>query len=236
MQEKVDELREKISLSIGYKAMTQLELLSLNFHVFEQNYRQWKNYVESLKTPESFMQLWDYKSRRESNLVLAELTRLLLNFLGSATSLVAVTRNSVPIWYINTDFAQEYEERKDKVKSTDETKFIEGLRNYAQHDRLPFLSNQYSIDMKEKKIDMQFVLDRDVLLRGDWKKDKGKDFLYKGKKEVYIESIIDNYHDIILRFHQWIFGRIQEINLEEIRITSAMQDELGKLLNEILDL
>ena len=233
--DKIEKLGEKIEASIGYKAIIQLELLSLNFHIFNANYEQWKNYVESLKTPDIFMRLWDHKSRKESNLVLAELTRLLLNFLGSATSLVAVTRNSIPVWYKDTKFAREYEDRKDQVKSTNEAKFIEGLRNYSQHDRLPFITNQYSIDMNEKKIAMHFILDRDVLLRGDWKKEKGKDFLTNSEKEVDIEKIVARYHKLILEFHQWMFGRIQEINYEEIQITSAMQKELEKMLNEIFE-
>lgn len=189
-----------------------------------------------MKTPESFRKLWDHKSRWESNLTLAELTRLLLNFLGSATSLVTGTRNSVPLWYKDTYFVQEYEARKNKIKSTDEAKFVEGLRNYAQHDKLPFVRGQYSIDMVEKRVHMEFVLDRDVLLRGDWKKDKGRDFLSKGEKEVYIETIIDNYHKIILDFHQWIFSSVQEINQAEIRLTTVMQAELEKLLSEIYEL
>lgn len=233
--DKAQKLQQEIVSSAGYKAMMQLELLALNFYVFDANYKQWKNYVASLKSPHNFMQLWDHESKEETNFVLAELTRLLLNFLASATSLVAVTRNSVPVWYKGTEFAQEYEEMKDKVKSTNEAKFIEGLRNYAQHDRLPFVTSQYSIDMKEKNIEMQFILNRDVLLRGDWKKEKGKEFLSKGEKEVSIEQIVDRYYMGILGPHQWIFGRIQEINSKEIRITSAMQAKLEKLLKEIFE-
>lgn len=233
--DKAQKLQEEIMLSVGYKAMMQLELLSLNFHVFDANYRQWNGYIASLNNPRIFMQLWDYKSRTESNLVLAEITRLLLNFLGSATSLVAATRNSVPIWYKGTEFAQEYQAMVDRISSTDDAKFIEGLRNYAQHDRLPFVKEGYDINMQDKSIAMHFVLDRDVLLQGEWKK-KGKEFLLRSGKEIEIRNIIDDYHSKILEFHQWIFTSIQEINSQEIQVTSKKQEELKELLKEFFEL
>jgi hypothetical protein len=232
MQEKIDELREKINSSAGYRAMSQLELLSLNFHVFDSNYKQWNNYIVSLNNPRVFMQLWDDDSRKESNLVIAEITRLLLNFLASATSLVAVTRNTVPVWYKDTKFAKEYEEKKDQIKSDNMAKFVEGLRNYAQHYRLPFVRAGYDINVQEKNITMHFVLDREVLLQGDWK-EKGKDFLLESGKEIEIKNVVYGYYNKILEFHQWIFSSIQEINSEEIQNTSAMQAELEKLQREI---
>lgn len=232
--DKAQKLQEEIRMSVGYKAMMQLELLSLNFHVFDANYRQWNSYIASLNDPRVFMQLWDYKSRTESDLVLAEITRLLLNFLGSATSLVAATRNSVPVWYSGTEFAQEYQAMVDKISSADDAKFIEGLRNYAQHDRLPFVKEGYDINMQDKSIAMHFVLDRDVLLQGEWKK-KGKEFLLGSGKEIEIKNIIDDYYSKILELHQWIFTSIQEINSQEIHVTSKKQEELRELLKEIFE-
>ena len=178
------ELDDEIRKSDGYRVILQLELLSLNFYVFDTNYKQWKEYASSLKnTHKNFFKLWDPNNRRESNLALSELTRLLLNFLGSATSLVAVTRNSVPIWYKDTEFADEYLAKKNQIKSDDEAMFIEGLRNYAQHDRLPFVTGQFAVNIRERNIATTFILDRDVLLQGEWKKEKGRDFLSKGVKE-----------------------------------------------------
>ncbi len=231
--DRAGELDDEIRSSAGFKALMQLELLSLNFYIFDMNYKQWKEYASSLKHTENFLKLWDQNNRKESNLVLGELTRLLLNFLGSATSLVAVTRNSVPVWYKDTKIAQEYDEKKEQIKSDEEAMFIEGLRNYAQHDKLPFVTGQFTVNIQEKSVATRFILDRDILLQGDWKKEKGKDFLLRNRKEIDIEDIVDDYYKKILEFHQWIFSRIQETNSQEIQITSEKQDELRKLLKEI---
>jgi len=234
MLEEIDKLKEKIESSVGYRAISQLELLFLNFHVFDANYKQWNSFVKSLDDPRVFMQLWDENSRRESNLVIAEMTRLLLNFLESAASLIVVTRNSVPVWYKATEFAKKYEDKKNKIKSDKVAMFVEGLRNYAHHDRLPFVNARYDINMQEKNVTMHFVLDRDVLLQGEWKK-KGKAFLLESGKEIEIKNVIDDYYNKILEFHQRIFTSIQEINLQEIQATSKKQEELRDLLKEIYE-
>lgn len=232
---KAEELDNEIRVSIGYKAMMQLELLSSNFYIFDMNFKQWNTFISKLKQPEVTLKLWDQKNRKEFNLTINEATRLLLNFLSSATSLVAATRNSVPKWYKDSEFALEYEIKKNKIAEDEETKFIEGLKNYSQHDRLPFVTGQLNINMKENKLNPRYILDRDTLLKGgDWKK-KGRDFLLQNEEELDIEVIVSSYYRKILEFHQWIFNRIKEINSHELQELLVKQKELSILLKDIFE-
>ncbi|MEW6085972.1 MAG: hypothetical protein AB1607_15375 [Chloroflexota bacterium] len=225
-------LVREIRASAGFRVQNELELLSDNFYAFDINYKHWKKYLSNFKNTESLLKLWDQKNRAGFMLTLNELTRLLLNFLASATSLVSVTRNSVPIWYQHTDFAKEYEVKKEKLAKDDECRFIEDLRNYSQHHRLPFARGK--MQLRTNELTGQFVLNRNMLNSWDgWA--KGKTFLKGRNEDVDLESLIDSYYNKILDFHKWIFARIQEINSEEIRKTEVLQEELENLLNKIFD-
>ncbi len=231
--DRLEELRNNIESSIGFRIQAELELLLTNFYVFDMNYQQWKKYLSPLKETKNLLNLWDQKNRAKFTRTLNEITRLLLNLLASAKSLVSITRNSVPVWYQNTDFAEEYKVKKDALAQDVECRFIEDLRNYSQHYQLPFARGTMQFN-SESEIVGKFVLSK-VMLQ-TWKGwAKGKAYLLTSEDDIDLEVLIDSYYNKILDFHKWIFNRIQEINYNELKMVDEKQKELSILLKNIYE-
>jgi len=231
-------LSEEVNNSVAIRISGRLEMLSINFFVFNRNYQELKRIIEGVKKPEQIMRLWDLRNRHELDIVINEVIRLLHNFLASAKSLVEHTRIVISDWYQETEFLKEYETQvASRFVNNPIIGFIEELRNFNLHFSLPITDATLSIQMdKDKRSgteNFSFVIKKYGLLQWSGWTQKGKPFLKASKDEIEIGNLVDDYYQQIMDFHSWMEKRLREIHSEEFawlsemnkRIINAMDDE-----------
>ena len=142
--------------------------------------------------------------------------------MASAKALVSQTRVLINQCYKESNFYTEYQNKvKDLFVNNILVKFIEDLRNYCLHYALPFTNASFRIYSNElerekiNRIEFSFSLNKQGLLSWEkWTKD-AKLYLSNADEEIIIEDLIDEYYQLVEKFHQWMNIRLQEIHSDD---------------------
>jgi hypothetical protein len=213
-----------------YKIQSELSELLVSYYTFDKNHHELRNLLSAAQDPEAFYDLWVMDKQKEQEEVMREVSRLLHNFLSSAMTLVAHTRNTLRRLYGDTEFWTEYQDEVRKRFSENTLHhFIQELRNYSLHYRLPLAAARVSL-VQHAEPDMAYLLERDELLGQsfDWKKAMG--FLEEAEEEIILKKVIDEYHAEARDFRVWLERRIEAIHSEEFAWLSQMHKRHQELL------
>ncbi len=145
-----------------------------------------------------------------------ELARLLANFLASVKSLVsgqrAVLRDVWPkIEGQLSEFERgEYTKKRLAVFEADEAKLLEELRNYSQHQFLPFLNPAWQFSQTMPMAEFQFRLHVEPLLKWDSLNAQVRKYLEQQGDSIDLVSIIGRYTASVREFYGWFWLNIEE--------------------------
>lgn len=232
MQAKISagQLAREIGESQAFAIESRFGTLDTNFYVFRVNYAELKALLSTTQTAEL---MFKYE---ETNRILQELTRLLHNFLASARSLVDHTRAVMKEWYGGTELHYEYtQEIQKRIISKELPGFIEELRNYALHYRLPVTTATvkvwYDPATSQQRENASLILEKPILLQWSGWTAKGKRFLLNADKEIRIETLVDQYFQDIQNLHQWISASLQNEHKELLKWLEEKRVQLEKALD-----
>ena len=226
-------LLNQVYQSKAYKIQMRLELLVVNYQVFKRNYKELEKLITAVQSPESFYRLWVQGKEREMQTVLQELTRLLHNFTASAKTLIDHTRALIFSWYHDHEFLTEYQDEINRrFKGNELAVFIEDLRNYSLHYRLPLANAVFEYHQashgQEPIMSQTIFFKKDALLQwSSWK--KGRDFLSKCDDKIPILAIVQQYQEMVSDFHRWMHGRLSEIHSDELQWLNDMFIKIQEL-------
>jgi len=214
------------------KILREIFDLQASFRVFQKNYLDLLYSLENLSEgPDIELKYaYFYWNADKKEQYFDKISTLLHNFLASAKSLVDHTRRVKKKLYSAHPFQDEYQSKVDQTFTNSELqKFIQKLRNYAQHVTLPPISMSLSFDQAEGT-HLNMELSREELLL--WKTWEGsKSYLEKQPEGIDIKNLISNYYSLISEFYQWLHRRQQEIHkadLDKIRSEIVRQQEIHK--------
>jgi hypothetical protein len=207
--------------SNAYRTYLRFHLIGTNYFVFARNYEELKKLLLAAQSPDTFQKLWTEDKQEDMLLVKRELIRMLHNFIASAKTLVDHTRAVIEDWYSDTKFLEEYEsEVQQRFVGNPVTGFIEELRNYALHFRLPITNARYTVATdpatQEQVATQAFVLDKSELMQWSKWTSKGTPYLVSADVEIVVAEIADHYYQEIRGFHDWMMKRLEEIHSDEI--------------------
>lgn len=219
--------------SEAYQIYTRFQTFAGNYFVFERNYQELNKLLSAAQDPKTFLDLWIQSKIPEMVIVIRELTRLLHNFLASAKTLVEHTRALVDDWYKGTEFAEEYQkEIQKRFIGNPITGFVEDLRNYSLHFRLPFTGAivRFVEDptTKEFEPNQSFILPKAELMKWQNWSNKGKVYLESANEEISIQQIVDMYFQDVSSFHSWMLQRLEDIHSEDLRWLDEMAQRVDK--------
>lgn len=213
-------LQKQIQDSEALKIHHRLKMLDLTHHIIVRNYRDLQMYLKVTQNPESFAKLWVVGKEHELDLAMAEVTRYLLNFVGSAKARIDITRNIMKRSYHTHKFYKEYRAQVDaRFTKVPLAQFIEDLRNYSLHYRLPIAGADWEIVSYPhgKSIPYQaFMLDKEELQQANWKWPKGYAFLEGCSDKIRISDLVEKYFTIIQDFHYWMMIKLRSIHRQEL--------------------
>jgi len=181
----------------------------------EANYRELKRVAGQLdaQDDESTLQvlaLWSERGRLHA--VLDEAARLLHNFLASAMTLVDHTRAHINTWHAGTTFEKEYKRQvRESFTANPVSRFVQCLRNYNLHYRLPVVSGRLSMEFdppgQTKSMKSQVMLDVMKLQERDNWDPPSKTYMTRVGKELPVDRLADDYMKLVLPFHDWFRER-----------------------------
>ena len=169
----------------------------------------------------------DQENKREQ--YFDELFRLLHNYLSACSTLVEHSRRLMN-HYSNMDFYQEYDGRKNKVGQLGVARFLQDLRNYLLHHRIPPLSIGLSI-MGQADPDFTFevILDAERLLEThDWKVD-AEEYI-RARDRVVLLECVEEINEKTTNLYDWLFAQFKVIHASDIEDIQPLQEEFHALL------
>jgi len=201
----IGSLTDQIRASDGYRYQMRIQVLSSNYYIFERNFQEFIKLLEEVENPDSFPKVWSPDKAPVLQQVMREVARLLQNLVASAKSLVDHTRNLVREWYECSDFMELYQAEIDlRFAQNPTAQFVEDLRDYCLHYRLPPISATLSIDQVSPHGKQTIQLDKSELLQ--WKRwpKVSLQFLGSASERIELESVCLQYYAGVRDFHRWM--------------------------------
>lgn len=144
------------------------------------------------------------------------LAQRLHNFVASAGSLVGQATRILKR-YQGTEFASEYERRKEDLISAPVVGFVKDLRNYAMHENLPPLGRRVKLGPGVERPAMVLHLPTAHLLGASRKwSTKSRAFMVAAGDYIDLRTCIDEYQQLIAEFYGWLLPRAQEWHEKEL--------------------
>jgi len=212
----------------------RLEQLGAGYYVFERNYFELRKLLIAAQSDESHEILWAFGNQDEMLKILREVTRLMLNFLTSAVSLVTYTRNIMRNAYSDSRIMDDYDrEIRERFIGNPITGFVEDLRNYSLHFSLP-LTGSYIRYTQEEDGEMSvasriIVLEKSVLLKWkEWTK-KGLPYINSADDDIVLLEIADNYYREVMEFHKWLRELLLTVHERELDWLDEMHETIDNI-------
>lgn len=174
----------------------ELKLLLHSKEIFDGNYLEIICHIKRYETDKT---LWHVKNRSKLYLFQIEFLRLLHNYLASSLSLKDHSFRFVK--KISSTFSNECTLKWDKMNKDNTFNFIQKLRNFIQHRRLPLSSASVKMDITSKGEERTLNLDvEDLLNWNKWRSTKNyiRDFGESMNIKIPLEIHYDKFTKYII--------------------------------------
>lgn len=224
----LNELYDRWANSPESKVKHRIWMFKNNFCICDGNYNDLYKFYNKINAP-SFMNELQKKSDRQAHfeLINLDLLRRISNYLSSAFTLVAYSREYIRDNYSGTEVIVEYEKHvKEQFTDNNLSKFIQDLRNFFLHNGISgfsySLSSNYPISDDVK---FSTLLQKDNLNKGNYFTAKSKEYMSSLPDAIDILSEIKKYHSLVLEFYNWLFRYLNELHKVEIEKAKKYEDE-----------
>ena len=219
---------EALRASPEWKLHAQLEELAFVFRLHHANYQELKRLMKAIAADEeTILRLWDVQNRTALEIVIEEASRLFLNFLSSAKALVDHTRVHVRKLYPSSPFLKEYKAQlAQRLTKRSVTCFVQGLRNYSLHYRIPLVTATFSWK-RDHPPKNQLMLDISELARRHRWDAGSKKYMATLDEDHPLEQLVDDYMALVTDFYEWL--RRRELELHHAAL-SDLQQRIDRLL------
>ncbi len=170
-------------------------------------------------SPLNWLQFWTNNSS-PPRYRFQEPSRLIHNFLASATTLVDHTRNHVRGVYAGHTFRRQYEDAVGTLTKDPLVPFVHDLRNFNLHHSLPLGTATLHLDANDPRPHTFLLKKTRLLQRFDWK-EASRTFLGNQEEEFAIVPVIARYMELVNAFHHW------RVAQEEALFRRAMEAQHG---------
>jgi uncharacterized protein YqiB (DUF1249 family) len=204
---------EALRASPEWELRAQLEELAFVFRLHQANYQELKRLMKAMAADEeTILRLWDVQNRTALEIVIEEASRLFLNFLSSAKTLVDHTRVHVRKLYPSSPFLEEYKAQlAQRLAKRSVTCFVQGLRNYSLHYRIPIVTATFGFK-RDQPLENQLMLDISELTRWHRWDATSKKYMATLGEEQPLQQLVDDYMTLITGFYKWLHRREIEIH------------------------
>ena len=221
------QLSDKIRNSEGIKCINTMNYHNDCISILSGNFAELSKALLHFENFKNALELMDQNNRKATEKYHNEIIRLLHNFIASAMTLVAHTRNFIKNNYSGTEIFHLYTNKvKNEFVGDGLSKFIQDLRNFILHRKLPYTGLTLKADL-ETTVD----LDRDLML--DWHgwTKLSRSYLSSQPEKIRIYDFVDAYAQKVDAFNHWLNREIQDYHkkdLEELDLLRKRYCEISK--------
>ncbi len=199
-------LRDAFYNSEGVQLYNRILSNQLSSYTFEKNYIELHKLIELHAQLNIQGKLGDFLNREPRHRFLAEVTRLLHNFLASAKSLIDHTRNFIRVSYsTRKEVVEEYQKEVDlRLHSSPVCKFTQDLRTFFTHINMPFIASvDHGPDASGKYL-FTIELNTDKMKYNERWSSKAKEYIQKRGPSINLGVYVEEYYQIIHQFYLWL--------------------------------
>jgi hypothetical protein len=222
--------------SEGRRVLARTHAIEDSYYVFLVSQGQLKAFLDHIAANAVWPHMWDMRHRYKLTYAQREVARQLHNYVAAAFSLVAATRAFVKEHYADTGLLREYNDRvKRDFSEAPLHRFLQDLRNYTLHYRLPATRAVNSFKRREDggfDFDNGFRLDVDKLREWDKWTAKAREYLEALGSDANLVDIIGAYEPVVTGFHEWLAARIKEEHATEIQELYDLEVRLKEVQEE----
>lgn len=224
------------------EAKNRIELLNhfdYSLRLFENNHRELLSVIDFICDERVGLELFAVVNSWKLNETLSYLGFKLHNYVCSAKSLIDHSR--VLYSRVYTENAPKFDDYETEVKERfDEnslSKFVEFLRTYCQHEKMPSIGTSMSFDShSDGGFIFTVTIDSARLLESSSIKSLAKKFIREQGGSIDLRKTINNYHSQVTEFYQWVRIRQQELHSEDISlVNNHFREKRIKAINKFID-
>ncbi len=226
------DLLDKLNSMPEYKLLLRIKSLEASLYVFQRNFEGLKSLLIKHSDVNEAIRLRAVGKKPEMRAFLYEIARLLHNFVTSVKSLVEHTRVIYREIYKRSEEFPEYQVEIDRRFANNPlAQFVEDLRNYCLHYKLPTISSGLHFSrlpptpVFESRIELRI---EELNEYTKWSP-LGKEYLSSQNKPVNLLNVTDEYYTLAQDFHNWFKLRQKKIHSQELAKVASIQRELEDL-------
>jgi hypothetical protein len=210
------ELSERMRQTPAFARLQELDRLSNTLQIFESNYRELDHLLWFICESSVGDGLFRRENRSAWEQAMAECIRLLQNFVASVKALVDHSRRLYERLYEPFEQFPEYpEEVKRRFAENELVQFVQGLRNYCLHYRIPALGTTMKlVDIQSERFVKQVTLAKADLLNFAWN-GPAKRFLERAANSIDLKEAFSQYHAQIEQFYDWFSQKIRILHASD---------------------
>lgn len=202
-------LRDAFYNSEGVRLYNLTLSTQLSSYTFEKNYLELHKLIELHAQDDTQLNLGNFLNREPRHRFLAEVTRLLHNFLASAKSLVDHTRNFIRTAYDSRkEVVEEYQEKVQlHLRNRPVCKFTQDLRSFLTHINMPFIESVDHGPNASGKYQFTLELNTDKMKHSERWSSEAKEYIKMHGPSIDLGIYVTEYYQIIHQFYLWLSER-----------------------------
>jgi hypothetical protein len=227
----IGELLKRQETCRGAEINLQLRRLDLCYFVFMGNWKDLKKVLDALSDPES-LTLRDVSNREQHDVILSNVVRRLHNLVASVMTLIDHSRLVLRALDMNGALKGKYRVRVGKDFGTPEHTFVQELRNYVLHYRLPpvvdTINWQVGDSPGQGTLDMGVALDAKKLLEwGGWNPSEREFVVSHRGGQVPLNQVLQRYFETNQGFYRWFLGELKALHRDALTEFDQVSEEIA---------
>lgn len=212
-----------------WKVYQEMRLLEHSVELLNRNYRELHKLLVRLTVPTFDPELHALANKWKMNLALREVGFLVHNYVAAAKSLIDHARRINRKLYPGKRYAEYQQEITRRFIGNPLCSFVEELREYAQHYRVPNIAVQMEVRQIEAgrggTFECRLLLVTKDLRRFDRWSPAARRFLKEAGESVDLRQTIEEYHAYVQDFYRWLYQEHRRIHATAINTLAKAQRE-----------
>lgn len=227
-----------INQSKGIYLTNKIYQIQISLLALEKNYKDLEKSLLDYSNPRISSKLWELGHKERARLFLWNVSRLLQNFLSSASTFRDHIRYLTRQIFRDHILLEEYEGKiKDTFGDDPLSNFIMKFRNNYLHTCVAATRASFNLDFNNRRIISSILINKKQLLDtyNEWNV-KSKEYIDTLPDEIQLLSIVKEYFDKVYTFYQWYeqrFFKIYENDFAELTKLKEDYNQLQKKLFKI---
>jgi hypothetical protein len=228
---RIRRLRQALASSAEHRLVGDFESVARTYRVFLGNDRELQTFLARYNAVGEALRLWTVNNRPAFETFLDEVDRLLHNYLASVGSLRDQTRS---LWRKHLPDDAAYDERvRATFADSGFCQFVQKLRNYALHNKLPIARGRLDVVPNEEFTSRVILSRPDLLSWSGWPTPAKQYLANLPDDDIDLAGLVAAYTDIVTHFNDWFGETFAERCEHAFRRVRSMETEIAEALEDL---